>query len=69
MGNDQGVGYDLMLAKSARRSPFYIQSIGFALLIVGVNYLMFKERYLGEVAATAEKYVNQAVMSFCPINK
>ena len=44
-----------------RRSPFYIQSIGFALLIMGVNYLIFKERLLGEVATTAEKYVNQAV--------
>ena len=36
-------------------------TFGFALLIMGVNYLIFKERLLGEVASTAEKYVNQAV--------
>lgn len=58
----------MKLAKCARRSPFYIQSIGFALLIVSVNYLMFKERYLGEVAATAEKYVNQAVLPLISID-
>ena len=42
---------------------FYIQSIGFSLILIGVNYLIFQERLLGEKAATVEKYVNEAVGS------
>ena len=40
---------------------FYIQSIGFSLILIGVNYLIFQERLLGEKAVTVEKYVNEAV--------
>ena len=64
MASDKAVRYSCELTNISRRSPFYIQSIGFALLIIGVNYLIFKERLLGEVATTAEKYVNQAVFLF-----
>ena len=40
---------------------FIIQSIGFGLILVGVNYLIFQERILGLQAAEIENYVNQAV--------
>ena len=40
---------------------FFIQSIGFAFILIGVNYLIFKERLLGNVASEVEKYVNEAV--------
>ena len=42
---------------------FYIQSIGFSLILIGINYLIFQERLLGEKAVTVEKYVNEAVKS------
>ena len=42
---------------------FYIQSIGFSLILIGINYLIFQERLLGEKAAPVEKYVNEAVGS------
>lgn len=40
---------------------FQIRSLGFALILIGVNYLIFKERELGEKASEVEKYVNEAV--------
>lgn len=42
---------------------FYIQSIGFSLILIGINYLIFQERLLGQKAVTVEKYVNEAVES------
>ena len=42
---------------------FYIQSIGFSLILIGINYLIFQERLLGQKAVTVEKYVNEAVKS------
>ena len=38
-----------------------IQSFGFALILIGVNYLIFRERELAYHAADIEYYVNQAV--------
>ena len=40
---------------------FQIRSLGFALILIGVNYLIFKERELGEKASEVEKYMNEAV--------
>ena len=40
---------------------FYIQSIGFSFILIGINYLIFQERLLGQKAVTVEKYVNEAV--------
>ena len=40
---------------------FQILSLGFALILMGVNYLIFKERELGEKASEVERYVNEAV--------
>ena len=42
---------------------FYIQSIGFSFILIGINYLIFQERLLGQKAVTVEKYVNEAVKS------
>ena len=42
---------------------FYIQSIGFSLILIGINYLIFQERLLGEKEVPVEKYVNEAVGS------
>ena len=38
-----------------------IQSFGFALILIGVNYLIFRERELAYHASDIEYYVNQAV--------
>lgn len=40
-----------------------LHSIGFALILIGVNYLILQERILGEAAAPIEKYVNEAVLT------
>ena len=40
---------------------FQIRSFGFALILIDVNYLIFRERELGEKASEVEKYVNEAV--------
>ena len=41
-----------------------MEAIGFALILIGVNYLIFQERLLGDKAAEIENYVNQAVFQF-----
>lgn len=56
--------HDVMCSQFA----FYIQSIGFALLLIGINYLIFQERLLGERAADVEKYVNEAVGNAVALN-
>lgn len=38
-----------------------LQTIGFSLILIGVNYLILRERELAFKAATIENYVNQAV--------
>ena len=49
------------------RSPcaMMLHSIGFALILIGVNYLILQERILGEASAPIEKYVNEAVWIVC----
>lgn len=39
-----------------------IQSLGFALILIGINYLIFRERELAYRASDIEYYVNQAVL-------
>ena len=41
---------------------FQLRSLGFALILIGINYLIFKERELGEKAGEVERYVNKAVI-------
>ena len=40
---------------------FVLETLGFVLILIGVNYLIFQERILGDKAAEIENYVNQAV--------
>ena len=49
------------------RSPcaMMLHSIGFALILIGVNYLILQDRILGEAAATIVNYVNEAVWIVC----
>lgn len=41
-----------------------LQTFGFSLILIGVNYLILRERELAYRAATVENYVNQAVEQF-----
>ena len=38
-----------------------MHSLGFALILIGVNYLIMQERILGQSASLVEHYVNEAV--------
>ena len=54
----------LEIADCCSPCSMIMHSIGFAFILIGINYLILQERILGMSAGKVEHYVNEAVVLF-----